>query len=200
MGNRKPCSFILVLPKLTASLRAPRFLVLSLHSPPLSNLGNSLQLLSGCFFTGTETGHRGTSSDPKHHACCTQAGKRSHLVSYECICTASVPKLADLPSGCGVAQVEPAWSCPLPLAEACLGSTHLTLVLWSWSSAPPAAWHCLSVPSPGTPPEPCRWEKRRCGSSQEQEHLRILPCSRDSQSMKLHVNNSFNVLPVWAMR
>lgn len=139
MGNRKPYYFVFVSPKVRASLRARRFPVLSLCSPPLSDLGISLQFPFGCFLTSTMTGHRGTSSDPENHVCCTQAGKRSHLVWYGCICTASVPELADFLSGCGAAWVEAVCGCP-PLQD----GSHLPL---------PLQPHGMAAEGLGTPPK-----------------------------------------------
>lgn len=79
--------------------------------------------------------------------------------------------------------VEPAVS-PHNPADMGVSSTHPTPRLLSWSSG--CCWHHPWVLSPGLPPRAVQVKKkRRCGSSQEQEHLQILPCSWDNQSIKL---------------
>lgn len=108
-------------------------------------------------------------------------GKHRHLVLCEWVCTASIVKLATFPSACGQ------WSqlCPL--------TTQLT---WGWAAHTPprGCWAGAQAAAGIIPecwalachPELCRSKKkRRCGSSQEQEHLQILPCSWDNQSIKL---------------
>lgn len=122
MGNRKPCSFTLVSFKLTAPLRAPHFVLLSCTS--FSDVGNSLQFPSACFLTSTGGMQR---HKLRSRTSCVMHPRRwtpppaitwVQPSSFQC-------QLADFTSGCGVAQVVSAWSCPAPLAEACPGSTQL---------------------------------------------------------------------------